>query len=129
MGIRLTFLPNRILEIAQDAQHAALYAAGRVVEVVEIEPGAIIQCDGHAALHLAVGNLALVPVESLAQRNDPETELINGPQVRRQRNVVVLRIGIADDIDRVVGEDRDAQDAGSVWFVVDADERQRSVDI
>ena len=99
-------------EIAQDAGESALRAAGRVVEVVPVEPRAIVEAERDRVLDARCRRRAEQHVDDARQRHDAQAAAMEQAQVRGQRDVVVVGVIVAADVVRVVGEDGDAHRVG-----------------
>ena len=107
--MRLVACRILVIKILEDVEHAALHATGWMIQVIEIKPGSIIQRDRHRTGYILICDAALMPVHQPAQRNNPEAHLIDGLQIRCERQVIIFCVGIIDHIDGVIGKNRDFQ--------------------
>ena len=101
--------PALVVVILQDIDHASLWTAGGVVQVVIVEPRAVIKADGNFPQRIRVRNQPLMPVYNLSQRDYLESEVMDGQQIRSQRQVIILRVGVLYHVNSVISEDRDCQ--------------------
>jgi hypothetical protein len=95
-------------EIAQDVQQAALHAPLRVLDVAEVEVGAVVARERDELAFLEIARPLEPPGDELRQGPDLEALRLDRLEVQRERAMVVVARLVARHVHRVVGEDRDS---------------------
>jgi hypothetical protein len=90
-------------------EQAALRAVRRMVEIMEIERRAVIAGQGHAAGQIAVRRADHL-VHHPVQGHDAQAEIVDQAQVGGKGDMIVGRVVVSGNVDRVVGENGNAHE-------------------
>ena len=94
-------------EIRHDVGQAALRAELGMLDIGPVQIRAVVAGQRHAARQVAIG-AAQKLIHDPVHRDDAQAHVVDQAQVGGERDVVVVRVVIAGDIDGVIGQDGNA---------------------